>query len=192
MNEIFLLSMRLKISRPSVAGVTLMEVLVTVAIIGILAAVAIPNLTDYFTNQRVKGASENFYVALQNAKFEAAKANTVISLEIRPNTPNSSLATWCYGMTPATGATCDCQTSGSCADGSVVSNVNFPDVNINFNATNRRSFTAVRADANGTQGTVLFSSGTKSLGVKLSTYGRVVICRPSGTTITGYLDSEAC
>ncbi len=183
---------RLGFGRQSEAGVTFIEVLVTVAIIGILAAIAVPNLTDYFTNQRVKGATENFYVALQNAKFEAAKVNTVISLQVQPNTDNNDLVTWCYGMTRATNSTCDCTSSGSCADGSVVSSSDFPNVSLNFNANNLRSFTAVRGDANGTQGTVLFSSGTKSLGVKLSTYGRVSICRPAGTTITGYLDSAGC
>lgn len=191
MDQIFLPRARSGVCRHFVAGVSLMEVLVTVAIIGILAAVAIPNLTDYFTNQRVKGATENFYVALQNAKFEAAKTNAVISLQIQPDTSGSNLATWCYGMTEAASSTCDC-TAGTCAQGSVVSSEDFPNVNINFNATNRRSFTAVRGDANGTQGTVIFSIGTKSLGVKLSTYGRVAICRPSGTSITGYSDSAAC
>lgn len=174
-------------------GITLVETMVTVAIIAILAAVALPNLSDYFTNQRIKNAAENTYVALQNAKFESAKINQVISLAIQPDSANASLTTWCFGRTVAPATTCDC-TGGtpSCADGSVVSSTDYPNVTLTFNNNNLRSFSPLRGSADGTQGTLTFTNGTKSLGVKLSTYGRVTICRPSGTSITGYTDSDDC
>lgn len=170
-----------------------MEVLIVVAVIGILAAIAIPNLSDFFANQRVKGAAENYYGALQNAKFEAAKTNQAVSVQFQPNTGNTALVNWCYGMTPVGSATCDCSASpSSCTSGSTVSSTDFPLVTANFNAGNSRSFTPVRGDANGTQGTVVFATGSKSLGVRLSTFGRVSICKPTGSTVSGYTDSSTC
>lgn len=174
-------------------GVTLIEALIVIAIVGILAGLAVPNLSDYFTNQRVKGAAENLYGALQNAKFEAAKSNKTIGIQFQPDTLNSDLATWCFGMTTAASTTCNCSSgTPACVPGSTVSNLDFTGITVRVNSSNSRSFTATRGDANGTQGTVIFASGTKKLGVKLSTYGRVTICRPAGTTITGYTDSTAC
>jgi len=57
------------------SGFTLMEMMVVVAIIGIMVAVAIPGFSVWLPNYKLKGAIQDLYSNMQNAKMEAIKAN---------------------------------------------------------------------------------------------------------------------
>lgn len=171
-------------------GVTLTEVLVVVAIIGILASIAIPSFIQILKQQRVEGAAEGLVAAMQNAKAEAIKRNANVSLVFSPNNTNTDNSTWCYGMTGAGQATCDCTVS-NCSQSSSVGNSDFNGVTVNFNTSASRVFNPLRGTV--TAGTILFSGGDNlTLGVTTTTLGRIRICKATGSTITSYKDSGAC
>jgi type IV fimbrial biogenesis protein FimT len=176
-------------------GVTLTEVMVVVAIIGILAAMAVPSFNEQMKQQRVEGAAESLVAALQNTKAEAIKRNASVRLVFTPATINTDLSTWCYGMviipnsTPST--TCDCTVANSCLTGSVVQSSEFTGITVNFNTSSSRVFSPLRGTA--TSGTIRFSDGNnKTLGVTTTSLGRIRICKDATSTIGSYNDSGSC
>lgn len=181
------------------AGVTLIEAMIVVTVIGILAALAVPSFDQQMKQQRVEGAAEGLVAALQNAKAEAIKSNAFVGIAFDPTATGTDHSTWCYGMTPsattAAGATCVCtvdaDATNDCAIGSIVQSADFTGISVNFNTSASRVFNPLQGT--GTQGTVRFSSGNnKTLGVTTTTLGRIRICKDNTSTITGYTDSGAC
>lgn len=64
----------------SKAGFTLVELMVVVAIIGIMAAIATPGFIAWLPNYRLKSAARDLYSALQNARMLAVKNNTTVQV----------------------------------------------------------------------------------------------------------------
>lgn len=69
-------------------GFTLAEMLVVVAVLGILAAIAAPNLADMVRKQRIKTASFDVFSTLNLARSEAIKRNR--SVTVRPTSSDWS------------------------------------------------------------------------------------------------------
>jgi type IV fimbrial biogenesis protein FimT len=62
------------------AGFTLIELMVTVAVFGILISMAIPNFSDLVNAQRVKAVAGDLYATLAFARSEAIKRNDYIGI----------------------------------------------------------------------------------------------------------------
>lgn len=61
-------------------GFSLVELLIVIAIAGVLLAFAIPSFTDSTARRRVDGVASELATDLQNAKTQAASLNTNVSL----------------------------------------------------------------------------------------------------------------
>lgn len=192
--------------RPYNSGLSLLELLISVAVMGIIISVAIPNMAEFSVNQRLVGASEQVYGHLQQARSEAIARNTMMYV----NFSVDGTASWIYGLSsvnslcnPAVTAP---TTAGACVmpiddgdgnldpgDGSVdpadlvlmrFAGAEHDDVLMAIagfsSGTTQLVFDPVRGTA--TSGQIdLESSNGSLLRVAVSLLGRVTICSPDGS-----------
>jgi len=70
----------MKPPHPSVSGFTITELLVVVAIAGVLAAIAVPSFNSLIQSQKVRTASFDLYASLILARSEAIRRNADVTI----------------------------------------------------------------------------------------------------------------
>lgn len=144
-------------------GFTLIEVMVIVTIIGILAAVAAPSLSESMARRRVEGVANELQADLQYAKTQAVSVNSSVQL-----ITTASGYTVGTTATPALFKTIALETSYTLTSG----------VTVSFEPY--RSFPAAAASI-----TVSNSGTIAQLTVMVDATGAVHMCSPSAA-LTGY------
>jgi prepilin-type N-terminal cleavage/methylation domain-containing protein len=179
----------------SAKGFTLIELMVTVVIAGILIALSVPSFLETIDRNRLKGVAETLRSDLELMKLESIKRSASVFLSIRND--NSSAGTWCYGFSQ--GANCDCKASSCTLDGveRVVRYDDWRGVIITAPTTASPtpfSFTIEQIRGQVSLSTTLTpqrirltSARGKELDIEVSNLGRFTICSPSGSSnVTGY------
>lgn len=69
-------SMNLKIPKQDLAGFTLIELIITIAILALLMAFGIPTYMDMVRNTQIRNAAESMHAGIQLARIEALRRNT--------------------------------------------------------------------------------------------------------------------
>jgi type IV fimbrial biogenesis protein FimT len=90
---------------PKNSGFTLMELMVTIAVIAILASLAVPNIIGWLPNYRLRSGAEDIQSTLQLARITAIKRNATatVSFDIANETYRASVEgqTFRSGKMPA-------------------------------------------------------------------------------------------
>jgi prepilin-type N-terminal cleavage/methylation domain-containing protein len=164
-------------------GLTLVEALVTVAILGIIAGIAIPAFNSLRETLRLKGSAESLMMELRWAKSESIKRSASLTVSFREGNDD-----WCFGFTLA--ESCNCQQPNSCvmdAQERTTNNESSPGISLAANVSNKR-FTFNPRRGTVTAGNIqLTGRNGKALRVVVSGLGRIRMCSPSGDShVSGY------
>jgi type IV fimbrial biogenesis protein FimT len=178
--------------RDRAGGLTLIELLVTLAVLAILIVVGVPSMAEMVTRHRLKTAAQAFVDDLQWSRSEAIRRNAEVYLMI-------DSGAWCYSIATVRDCTCgatDRTRTASCTQPTeappllkVVAGDAFPGVRIADHTFNRSApmaaFEPRRALALQSGSLTLASDQGAELRVILSLLGRVRLCSPGGS-LWGY------
>ena len=71
-------------------GFTLVELLITIAIVGVLAAIALPSFTEFIARSNLRSSAESILNALQLARAEAVRRNEQVTFSLNPNSTGAT------------------------------------------------------------------------------------------------------
>ncbi|MBU2285282.1 MAG: GspH/FimT family pseudopilin [Gammaproteobacteria bacterium] len=77
------------LKRAPARGFTLIELMVTMAVMVVLALLAVPSLSMYVENAKVRGTAEVLYASVQQARTEAIRRNATVELIFTDQAPTA-------------------------------------------------------------------------------------------------------
>jgi type IV fimbrial biogenesis protein FimT len=169
------------------AGMTLIEVLISFALIGFLLALGVPSFTAWLQNLQIRNASESIFNGLQLARANAVKRNKSVTFTMAG--PDSSWAVTVDTPSALESATVQTRSAAEGTPNAVVATTS-PTITFNgLGATNLAAAATIQV-TNPTGGTCAAVSGNmRCLNVTVSVGGQIKMCDPKVTTAG---DSRRC
>lgn len=97
-------------TKPSIRGFSLIELMVTIAVLSVILMAALPSFNEFRQRSALRGASDQIVSFWTNARFEALKRNSLVKVSM-----SLSGNSYCLGAEVATSRTdstkCNCFTN---------------------------------------------------------------------------------
>ena len=154
-------------------GFTIIEMLVTLSIAGLLLTAAIPSFTSYVGEAKIIGAAEKIKVDLEWARTQALRTNKNIIMKFQ-----SDGANWCYGFDD-TDNDCDCTTNNCTVNNNVNthSNQQYSGTTLNIALSGGSSIlTLTNRGFSDVKGQLTISESSDSATITINDLGRGHIC----------------
>jgi prepilin-type N-terminal cleavage/methylation domain-containing protein len=171
-----------KTSRPTNKGFTLIETLVSIVILGVLAAIVAPSFMKWVNNKKVEDIASGIEGAVTEAKLTSGRKNKSCSILITSTTVSVNGTTYAGCLPSGTreiqGSNSNISVAGT--DGSGGTSVTFDFVG---NTIDTKAFVIYRTDApaEGKRKCIVISSGIGAL--KVGTYNGSLSSPPTTTQI---------
>lgn len=91
-------------SRRLQRGLTLVELIVTLVIVGVLLTLAVPSFSEAIARERLRGVNAQLVTDLKFARSESIQRSEAVSVDFRSNSSASCYAIYAINA----GGTCDC------------------------------------------------------------------------------------
>ncbi len=154
-------------------GITLIECVIALAILGALMTIALPSFGEALARARLRGAAEDLALGLGNARLESVRAGAgKVHVTVAPG------AAWCWSVGPVAGVDCTNPPTGSTFQ--VVRGEDHPGITMtrgssaSFDSRDTLAAAAFAAEFMSSQGT---------LRVHVTPLGRASICAPEGRSL---------
>lgn len=187
-------------------GFTLVELLIAIAVAGVLLTLAAPSFRDFILMQRLKGINAQVVTDMQFARSEAASRGLMVNVRVQPD--NGTLScyilftdrNWSYPDGPSNRCDCTRAEANRCtiAGTTEIRTVRVPRTdkvflspvgpaqNFAFDPVSGGILMQVSESGMlmGDAFTILASiDGARSLGTTVGLSGRPSVCRPAGSTL---------
>ncbi len=163
-------------SRKYIQGVTVIELMITVVIIGVLAAIAVPSYNQFMKRSKLTGAAEKVFGQLQYARSESIASGKDIFVSFK----DTGAVGWCMGVSDL--ASCDCSASfASCTINGVqaryVNGGDYPEIVLSTDFTgDDTGFVAPRSVALETGAVSLALPAYGTVEIRMNILGRMRLC----------------
>ena len=166
-------------------GVTAIELLIGVAILGIISAIAVPSYTVYIANTQIRTTTESIRNGLQVARAEAVKRNATVAFTL-----SSTDTSWVVGC-PTVSANCPAtiQTKTAREGGSATVTVAPNATTVSFTNLGNITTAAGQLSVVNVDNSSIPAAKSKDLRVRVGAGGNIRVCDPNISTTT---DTKFC
>lgn len=170
--------------RKNASGFTLIELIITIAVLAIVATYGFTAMTTSSDKRKIKGVTQLIHQDLRFARSEAIKRNQEVTVAFQDPTADGSQ--WCYGLSLGTAA-CNCNTTpaGCSIDGTVHvrSYLKYEGVTLSDVSTGDDAITFDPLHGEAETATISFVSDRDvEAHVETTLLGRVRVCSPTSAT----------